>query len=484
VDLRTKLSRGKGFDPRAQWPHSAAPIGGVANRLNTSRASNDEAPPTDVRSVYPNIFSHVCSDIAGHPGTHDSRNLAEFGDRDTAEIPNSESQLVAPRLRRPLRRRARTTLFYLYEQARFDGLNYLVGAAAAITVVGSFMLAIAFDEGIFEQRSLRLTLPLSESQELHEQAQAPVPPEFDQPPVQLFQGAPNPASLQAENENVAESAPEQTPAVAELESVTAADVPPLLPEEKPALESTAAIEDNSLASSLNFEGTAAAASSFQEDMQLKPAEPPVNAAPLSKAQQRKPAQKKIDPARSQRVAESKASALQNKVQVMPRRRTESPPGSTPRVKNEPPKPLQTAAQEKVKSDELTKKPSVAESITPPANAPTVESGEAISGSPQAETIEQPPAQTIAENPERPLPAAAVQPTTTATRLHEPGPASVAQSNSQPVPEAKPVQKRETLLEDWLGFNPRDVIVKFQLGRRTDQPGFIRQLENVEGRAED
>jgi hypothetical protein len=66
---------------------------------------------------------------------------------------------------------------------------------------------------------------------------------------------------------------------------------------------------------------------------------------------------------------------------------------------------------------------------------------------------------------------------TAAMVEKPASSSVAKS--EPVPVKAP-KKRETLLEDWLGFKPGELIAKFQLGRRPNQPHFIRQLEGVEG----
>jgi hypothetical protein len=578
VDPRTRRNGGKRFDAPAHSSHSSDTIGAVADRLNRSKASNDETPqPGKVRSVSARIFSQVCSYIANHPGTEDSRILAEVlkaidagraescfdalsriepsardlglellkanfdgafppqawkdtyrlanqlnnrsnenavapsatvresnverkqvpiahhlaSEREpvsaTVKAGNLEAHLAPPPPRRPFWHRARTRLLYVYERARSDSLNYLVGAAAAATVVGSFMLAIALDEGVFEDRPPP-ALPLPESQELQAEMQVPIPAEVDELSQQVSEGAPNPGSVQAENESLAESAPENATVLAEVEPVIAPDVPSP-PQEERAMESAAAI-DNELAAapSPTLEGMVAADSSLREDARLNPGGPSAeeaSAAVVSEPQHPKSAQKKIEPARPPRVAESKASGFQNKARAMPLRPAQSRPESARTVKNEPPKPLQAAAQRKAKSDELAKKPSVAGSVAPPANAPTVEMPEDISSSTEvkASSIE-PPAQTIRENPELPPAAATVQAPNTAVSVAQPSPAPIAQSESEPVPEAKPVQKRETLLEDWLGFKPRDVIGKFQQGRRTDQPSFIRQLENVQGAAGD
>jgi hypothetical protein len=402
----------------------------------------------------------------------------------TTKTGNFEAQLAPPSAqRRPFWHRARTTLLYAFQRAGFDSFNYLLAAAAATTVIGSFMLAIAFDEGVIGKRSFAPAWPLPESQEPHAQVQESVLAEVDELPEQMPQRGSNPGSVQADS--LAESAPEEATVVAEVEPVTAPDVPPLPDKEKLVRESSVAIEDNKLAvaPSLTMEGTVAADSPLQENVLLNPAELPVDkasAAAVSEPQEPKPAQEKMEPAPPQRVAESRASGLQKKAPAMPPRSAEARPESAQTVTSKPPKPPRAAAQRKAKSDELAKNPSVARSVIPPASPPRIQTKVDVSPSVKASSIEQPPAQTITENPEPPPAAATVQPPNTAALVAEPSAAPVAQSESEPVAEVKAVQKRETLLEDWLGFKPRDVIGKFQLGRRTDQPSFIRQLENVEG----
>jgi hypothetical protein len=356
----------------------------------------------------------------------------------SAELEARPAEESCARERRPFWRSARTALLYAFQRAGFDNFKHLWGAVAAATVIGVCALLVVLDE--VERRPFTpwLAEPLGFSSQVQDPVQVALDePAQDVPARPASEEASSPEPVRVGIDEPAGMAPEEASKAEPVILSEAHDSAPL--EEERVIEQ-AAVEDEivvTLPLTSLVESAAPADSSLRREAPVT--ESPVKETPATKLSAApKPVEKKL---KSDRGSKTAAPSLVKR--------------SAPRRAIPAPNPQVADTKESITNQMRAEAPEAPSVETPPA--------------------EQPPA---VSEPLKSLATEDRAPTElTAAIVEKPASSSVAKS--EPVPVKAP-KKRETLLEDWLGFKPDELIAKFQPGRRANQPHFIRQLEGVEG----
>lgn len=162
---------------------------------------------------------------------------------------------------------------------------------------------------------------------------------------------------------------------------------------------------------------------------------------------------------------------------------------------EPPKPIQRAVPKKAKSDKTrlkTAKPSLAKRSAAPPKPPTIgtveQANELQPKTPETPRVAEPLAKPAIENSAPPVAVAQPAIEAASKSVEKPTSDPVTVGATEPVRDApQPREKvvaNPSFVERLMGFKTGERIARIQPGRRgANQPGFIRQLEGVEGPAE-
>lgn len=354
------------------------------------------------------------------------------------------------RARSPFGRGARTALAYASVYGGFDGFKYLWGAAAATAVIGFFVLIVVLDERVHGSR-LEAFAWLSE----------PVAP-----PPQVQVQAPVVAGLDTPAQPALEQAPEQ---------ITArVDTTPAPPEQT--LEGARGVVPEQ---------------STREEPQ------PVAEEPTAPGVDRIAITPPLASATESSVPDNSLLAPDALLSTPPpaAQAEQFPPAV---IASEPPKPAPRAVARQAKpviKARSTKpaKPRVAEKLALPTTQPAMEAAAPVVNEVKSKPPEPPPAAEFPTTPalEDSTPrAAAVESTddVPSAAVDKPAPDPVAAlPRVEPTRDASQPQEiivaNPSFVERLMGFQPGERIARILPGRRANQPHFIRQLEGVDGPAE-
>jgi hypothetical protein len=350
------------------------------------------------------------------------------------EAINEQQPPLTSRVARHPKREAR-------EPAESFGISAeLAATAAAATVIGLFVLVVAWDERVLGSR-FEIFAPMSWRSESVES-----PPQIQKP---VLAGVDATESVTPMPEGPAKTEHEGTSE--QYESSLPAE------EQESVIEDTTSVEDPkiSIAPSL----TSASESGVPENSSLAQGVP-------------------LAPPPQEPAVEQTAPAA---------------------IASEPPKPIQRAVPQKAKSDSKVRsksaKPSLAKRPVRPSKPPTVETVEPVASQPQSKTavappVAEPPAKAASENPAPSATAAEPVSETVSASAEKRGSDSVAvPARFEPGRDASQTQEQEKVItnpsfvERLMGFKPGDRIARMQPGKRATQPHFIRQLENIDTPAE-
>ncbi|MGH8728517.1 MAG: hypothetical protein ACREV9_10240 [Burkholderiales bacterium] len=393
----------------------------------------------------------------------------------SADFESRSGRGLEQRARRPFRQRTRTALAYISQYGGFDGFKYLWGAAAAATVIGLFVLVVAFDERVFDRRFEELASWLSEPVES--------PPQIQEPMI-----------AGVDTTQLAAPAPEET---REGASDVLSEQSVLAEEPRPIADEPTAVEDDKMA--ITPPPASATESAPPESLlpprdvplSAPPQEPTVDAAPAGIASAEEPKIAIAPPLAS--ASESGVPPDSSLAQDVPIAEQPQAPAADepvpPVIASEPPKPVRGAVSKKAKSDSKVRskpaKSSRAKSPVASPNPPTVERVEPVASQPQPKTPETALAEPVLEN-SRPPTAAVESANEAASSVENPrvvaAPERLEATRGAPQPREK-VVANPSFVERLMGFKPGERIARIKPGRRATQPDFIRQLENVDGPTE-